>query len=489
MKEFGKTMLAAILGGAITFGAGQAFKEESKVIIEKAPISYSRMASAYTKSADGTLQVDFSQAAEKVTPAVVHIKSTMKSSGSSRAQSIPPQLREFFGDQFGGFEDRPQFAQASGSGVIVSDNGYIVTNNHVVADATELEVILNDKRSFKAKVIGTDPTTDIALLQIDAKGLTKLSLANSDDVKVGQWVLAVGNPFNLSSTVTAGIISAKGRGNIIQSEGAVQSFIQTDAAVNPGNSGGALVDLNGDLVGINTAIFSETGTFAGYSFAVPTSIVSRVVEDLIEFGKVQRAALGIQISDMTTELAKETGVDISRGVYVQDAVAGGAAKAAGLQKGDVILKVNERTVNSVAQLQETVNARKPGDKVQVLINRKGKEKTVPVTLKSATGKVELATATSNETLRTLGADLSTLSSDEAKKLDIAGGVKVNELFAGKLRTQTDVKEGFVITKVNKKAVRTVEEVLEGIGNTKGGILLEGIYQGDSETYFYASTLR
>jgi serine protease Do len=264
------------LGGCISFGATQAFKDEGKVVIEKSPVTYSRMASNYVKNPDGTLQVDFSYAAEKVTPAVVHIKSThikstMKSSGQARIQSIPPQLREFFGDQFGQLdEQRPQYAQASGSGVIISDNGYIVTNNHVVADASELEVTLYDKRSFKAKVIGTDPSTDLALIQIDAKNLPKLSLANSDDVKVGQWVLAVGNPFNLSSTVTAGIISAKGRNHIIQNETAVESFIQTDAAVNPGNSGGALVNLNGELIGINTAIFSETGSFAGYSFAVPT---------------------------------------------------------------------------------------------------------------------------------------------------------------------------------------------------------------------------
>jgi Do/DeqQ family serine protease len=487
MRDFGKTVLAAVLGGCITFGASQAFKDENenKVVIEKAPVTYSRMASNLAKNPDGTLQVDFSYAAEKVTPAVVHIKSTMKSSSSGRAQSIPPQLREFFGDQFGGFDDAPRYGQASGSGVIISDNGYIVTNNHVIEGSSELEVTLYDKRSYKAKVIGADPSTDIALIQIDAKSLPKLPLANSDDVKVGQWVLAVGNPFNLSSTVTAGIVSAKGRNQIIQKEGSVESFIQTDAAVNPGNSGGALVNLNGELVGINTAIFSETGTFAGYSFAVPTSIVSRVVEDLIEYGKVQRASLGVYIRDMDSKLAKETGADVTHGVYIQDVLENGSAKSAGLGKGDVILKVNDRAINSVAQLQETISSFKPGSKVQVLINRNGKEKNISVLLKNAAGKTELVKANNSETLRNLGADMNSVSSAEAKKLNIAGGIQIKELYSGKLRSQTDIKEGFIITKVNRTPVRTVEELIKALEDTDGGVMLEGIYPGDSQKYYYA----
>ena len=487
MRDFGKTLLAAVLGGAITFGAGQAFKDnnDNKVVIEKVPVTYSRMASNAAKNPDGTLQVDFSYAAEKVTPAVVHIKSTVKSSRSGRAQSLPPQLREFFGDQFGGLDESPKFGQASGSGVIISDNGYIVTNNHVIEGSSELEVVLYDKRSYKAKVIGADPSTDIALIQIDAKGLPKLPLANSDDLKVGQWVLAVGNPFNLSSTVTAGIVSAKGRNQIIQKEGSVESFIQTDAAVNPGNSGGALVNLNGELVGINTAIFSETGTFAGYSFAVPTNIVSRVVEDLVEFGKVQRAVLGIHIADMNSKLAEETGIDVNKGVYIQDVLESGAAKDAGLQKGDVILKIDDKDVNSVAQLQVAVSSHKPGDKVQLLVNRKGKEKTMGITLKNATGKTELVKANNSEALRELGADMSNVSPEEAKKLNIAGGVKINELYSGKLRSQTEIKENFIITKVNRTPVRTVEELVKALKDTDGGVMLEGIYPGSSEKYYYA----
>jgi Do/DeqQ family serine protease len=487
MREFGKTVVAAVLGGAITFGASQAFNEnDSKIIIEKTPASFKNVA-AYTTNPDGSVQVDFSFAAAKVTPAVVHIKSTMKAGASSgRAQSIPPQLREFFGDQFGGLEQMPQQpSMGSGSGVIISDNGYIVTNNHVVEGASELEVTLSDKRTYIAKVIGTDPSTDIALLKIEAKDLPKLALANSDNIKVGQWVLAVGNPFNLSGTVTAGIVSAKGRNQIIRSEGSIESFIQTDAAVNPGNSGGALVDLNGDLVGINTAIFSETGSFAGYSFAVPTSIVSRVVEDLIEFGEVKRGYLGVQIRDMNSELAKETGLNVTQGVYIEGVTEEGAAKAAGLKKGDVILKVDDKAVSSVSQLQEAVTRHKPGEKVNIVIVRDGKEKDMKVALKGAAGTPQLVRASSSETLRGLGADLSAISATEAKQLGITGGVKVEELYPGALSAQTEIKEGFVITKVNKKAVKTVEEVKAAIEDTDGGVMLEGMYPGNPTVYYYA----
>jgi Do/DeqQ family serine protease len=487
MRDFGKTVLAAVLGGAITFGASQAFNEnDSKIIIEKTPAAYKNVAAYTTKAADGTVQVDFSFAAAKVTPAVVHIKSTIKAgSKSGRAQSIPPQLREFFGDQFGGFERNPQPSMGSGSGVIISDNGYIVTNNHVIEGASEIEVNLSDKRSYKAKVLGADPTTDIALLKIEAKDLPKLTLANSDDIKVGQWVLAVGNPFNLSGTVTAGIVSAKGRNQIIRSEGSIESFIQTDAAVNPGNSGGALVDLNGDLIGINTAIFSETGSFAGYSFAVPTSIVSRVVEDLIEFGEVKRGYLGVSIRDMNTELAKETGLNVTQGVYIEGVTEEGAAKAAGLKKGDVILKVDDRNVNSVSQLQEAVTRHKPGEKVNVVIVRDGKEKNMKIALKGSAGNTQLARANSSETLRGLGADLSNLSASEAKQLGVTGGVKVAELYPGALSAQTDIKKGFIITKVNKKSVKSVDEVKAAIESTDGGVMLEGVYPGNPTVYYYA----
>jgi Do/DeqQ family serine protease len=373
----------------------------------------------------------------------------------------------------------------SGSGVIISENGYIITNNHVVEGASDLEVTLSDKRTFKAKVIGLDPSTDLALLKIEEKGLPKLTLANSDDIKVGQWVLAVGNPFNLSGTVTAGIVSAKGRNQIIRSEGSIEAFIQTDAAVNPGNSGGALVNLNGDLIGINTAIFSETGSFAGYSFAVPTSIVSRVVEDLIEFGEVKRGYLGVSIRDMNSELAKETGLNVTQGVYIEGVTEEGAAKAAGLKKGDVILKVGDRHVNSVSQLQEAVTRHKPGEKVALVIVREGKEKSMNVALKGSAGTPQLVRASSSETLKGLGADLSPLTTEEAKKIGITGGVKVAELYPGKLSAQTEIKKGFVITKVNRKPVKSVDEVKAAIETTDGGIMLEGVYPGSATVHYYA----
>jgi Do/DeqQ family serine protease len=486
MREFGKTVVAAVLGGAITFGASQAFKEDNAgVIIKEVPAAYSKVA-AYSTNPDGTVQVDFSYAAAKVTPAVVHIKSTIKAgSRSGRAQSIPPQLREFFGDQFGDLERNQQPSMGSGSGVIISENGYIITNNHVVEGASDLEVTLSDKRTFKAKVIGLDPSTDLALLKIEEKGLPKLTLADSDDIKVGQWVLAVGNPFNLSGTVTAGIVSAKGRNQIIRSEGSIEAFIQTDAAVNPGNSGGALVNLNGDLIGINTAIFSETGSFAGYSFAVPTSIVSRVVEDLMEFGEVKRGYLGVSIRDMNSELAKETGLNVTQGVYIEGVTEEGAAKAAGLKKGDVILKVGDRHVNSVSQLQEAVTRHKPGEKVALVIVREGKEKNMNVALKGSVGTPQLVRASSSETLKGLGADLSPLTTEEAKKIGITGGVKVAELYPGKLSAQTEIKKGFVITKVNRKPVKSVDEVKAAIETTDGGIMLEGVYPGSATVHYYA----
>lgn len=487
MRDFGKTVLAAVLGGTITFGASQAFVVEgSQTIIKKTPANYSKVA-AYTRNPDGTIQVDFSLAAAKVTPAVVHIKSTIKhASRDNRAQAIPPQLREFFGDRFGGFEQAPQGpAVGTGSGVIISDNGYIVTNNHVVEGASELEVTLYDKRSFKGTIVGTDPSTDLALVKIEAKELPKLALANSDDMKVGQWVLAVGNPFNLSSTVTAGIVSAKVRNHIIRNDGAVESFIQTDAAVNPGNSGGALVNLNGDLVGINTAIFSQTGSFAGYSFAVPTNIVSRVVEDLIEFGEVKRGYLGVTIRDMDSQLAQEMGLDVTQGVYIEGVAEEGAAKAAGLQKGDVIIKVDDRTVNSVSQLQVAITRHKPGEKVNLLIDRDGTEIIKTISLKGNVSSAQLAKASASETLKGLGADLSTLSADETKKLGISGGVQVAELYPGVLSAQTEMKEGFVITKVNKKAVKSAEEVIKAVEETQGGVMVEGVYPGNPTVFYYA----
>lgn len=492
MKDFAKTMVAAVVGGCITFGGFKAFDEpKEKVIIEKTPDSYTRMANLIEKNPDGSLRVDFSYAAEKTTPTVVHIRNTMNSRGNEgRVQSIPPQFRDFF-DFFGGGEGGEQLqempqqpAQGSGSGVIISNDGYIVTNNHVIDNASELEVTLYDNRTFKAKVIGADPDTDIALVKIDAKDLPKLALGNSDDTKVGQWVLAVGNPFNLNSTVTAGIVSAKGRNRIIGTETAVESFIQTDAAVNPGNSGGALVNLDGELVGINTAIFSQTGTYAGYAFAVPTSIVRKVVEDLTKYGKVQRAYLGVGIQDVSGTLVKEKDLKTNKGVYIPNVTEEGAAQAAGIKAGDVILKVDNKDVNSTSQLQETISMHKPGDKVKVTLNRNGREQIIDVTLKGKSGNTQIARASSNEILQQLGADLSNLTDKEKDELKVKNGVKVAQLYPG-LLAETGMKKGFVITKVNKQAIDSTEDLIRAMTNAEGGILIEGVYPGSSKPQYFA----
>jgi serine protease Do len=492
LKSVAKTVSAAAIGGMISLGAYKTLTPEQTATIKKAApkIEYGKLTSGYSAPAADPSALDFSAAAEKVTPAVVHIKSTYKSQSQARIQELPAPFREFFGDidPFGGGfrQGAPHPQQASGSGVIISNDGYIVTNNHVIEKADEIEVSLDDKRSFKAKVIGTDPSTDLALIKVDAKDLPKLALSNSDDIKVGQWVIAVGNPFNLESTVTAGIISAKGRSiNILKGDAPIESFIQTDAAVNPGNSGGALVNINGELIGINTAIASPTGAYAGYSFAVPSNIVGKVVEDLVKYGKVQRAFLGIQIRDLNSQLANEHNLKITRGVYVDSLVEDGAAKAGGMKKGDVITKVEDRTINSVAELQETIARHRPGEEVTVVVNRGGSEKTLHVPLRNNAGKVELVKEEKREVLKSLGAEFESVTEKDSKKLSVSKGVKISRIYPGKLRAQTDIKPGFVITRVNKQKVETVDELVKVLEKEKGGIMLEGVYPGSPDVYYYA----
>lgn len=318
--------------------------------------------------------VDFTEAAERSVEAVVHVKTKYY----QQQQYVDPFYQFFFG--------RPQQSQqpsamASGSGVILSDDGYIVTNNHVIEGARDIEVVLNDKRTYAAQLIGRDPNTDLALLKIEATNLPVITIGNSDDLKVGEWVLAVGNPFNLTSTVTAGIVSAKARSiNILQADMKIESFIQTDAAVNPGNSGGALVNTKGELVGINTAIASQTGSYAGYAFAIPTAIMQKVVGDLRQFGSVQRALLGIRMMDINQEVKDHFGLESMEGVYVAEVVAGTAADKAGMKSGDVIVQVDGRSINSSNQLQEQIGRKNPGDQIVVLVRRGGRSLTLEVTL-------------------------------------------------------------------------------------------------------------
>lgn len=488
-KSFGKTILAALIGSGITLGAYSAFDKNERVIIEKAPENYSRVASVVTSTLGNAVHPDFSAAAELVTPAVVHIRSNMRREAVSRRE-MPSPFRDFFGDDSFGegfrFDGPQQPAQSSGSGVIISADGYIVTNNHVVENADEIEVSLYDKRTYKAKVIGTDPSTDMALLKVEEKGLPKLVIGNSDNVKVGQWVLAVGNPFNLESTVTAGIVSAKGRSiNILQDKFPIESFIQTDAAVNPGNSGGALVNLNGELIGINTAIATPNGTFAGYSFAVPSNLTTKVVEDLIKFGTVQRAFLGITIRDVNGKLAEEKNLNVYDGVYVDSLVTDGAARAAGIKAGDVITTIDGRKVGSVAELQETIARHRPGDEISVVVNRKGTPTTIKVPLRNGKGTMAIVKNEKPEVVKSLGAEFEDVSANEQKKLGIKGGVRVSKLAAGKLSSETEIKEGFIITKANQKPIQSKSQllkVLESEGDE--GVLLEGVYPGSTRKYYY-----
>jgi Do/DeqQ family serine protease len=338
----------------------------------------------YTFSEDGKIQVlDFVGTAKRVQDAVVNVRSMQKVAVSSSDQ-LPPPFDDFFKFYFGPDEGRklpPQTRTGIGSGVVVDVNGYIVTNNHVVAGADTIEVTLTNNKTYKAKVIGVDPSTDIALIKIDEKHLPVLPFVNSDSVEVGEWVLAIGNPYELNSTVTAGIISAKDRFiNILPDQNAIQSFIQTDAAINPGNSGGALVNLQGGLVGINTAIASPTGSFSGYGFAIPSNIVSKIVKDFIQFGKVQRGFLGVSIININSDFAKSRKIDIYQGAYVDSIVANGAADKAGIKKGDVITAIEGHNIRNSSQLQEYVAMHHPGDKINITINRKEKVMNFTTTL-------------------------------------------------------------------------------------------------------------
>jgi Do/DeqQ family serine protease len=356
----------------------------------------------------------------------------------------------------------------------------------VIADADDIEVTLHDNRSYKASVIGTDPSTDLALIQIKEQGLPSLALVNSDDVRVGEWVLAVGNPFNLNSTVTAGIVSAKSRNiRILQDQNAIESFIQTDAAINPGNSGGALVNLQGGLIGINTAIASPTGAYAGYGFAVPSNLVNKVVEDLLKYGTVQRGYLGITIRGVDANLAREKDLDVNRGVYVDSVLEKSAAMDAGLKPGDVITEVDGIDVATAPELQELIATHKPGDRVDLKVFRDRKELEMKATLKNRQGETTLVASQKNEIFNILGADFKDLDRETARKLDIDGGVKVTKLYAGKLTRYTDMREGFIITKVDGKKVTGVKDLSAELENKKGGVLLEGVYENLPGEYYYA----
>jgi Do/DeqQ family serine protease len=481
LKKFSLLVFVAMLGGLISLGIFKYVDQKRSFPYD----NYSNARAAGYEFKNVTVPTfDFADVSEVVMPTVVHITTTMNPNGNASAQG--PQRNPFedlFGDGFG-FQMPPQGPQqASGSGVILSSDGYIVTNNHVVQDATEIEVVLYDKRSYKADVIGTDPNTDMALLKINATDLTPVKIGNSDEVRVGEWVLAVGNPFNLTSTVTAGIVSAKGRNiRLLGGGAAIESFIQTDAAVNPGNSGGALINSKGELVGINTAIATHTGQYEGYSFAVPVNIMKKVVDDFKEFGVVQRGFLGVQIQDINSELAAEHGLDRPIGVLVEQLTENGAAEDAGIKKGDVITKVDGRVVNSVSELQEIVGRYRPGQEVKVDILRDKSEKELTVVLLNKDGKTGAVTSATGALKKSLGASFENIKDADRSKLKISNGVKVSSVDKGYFK-EADIPAGFIITKVDKVSVYSASDIYKTLDGKKGGILVEGYLPSGDKKYY------
>jgi serine protease Do len=432
--------------------------------------------------------VDFRYAARKVTPGVVHVMSTWNSNKNQEELKKYDPFKDFFGDDFFHFFDpfsQRGPVQSSGSGVILTTDGYIITNDHVVQDADVIDVVLHDQRSYKATVIGTDPKTDLALIKIDERNLSFIEFGNSDEVEIGEWVLAVGNPFNLASTVTAGIVSAKARNiNILKDREAVESFIQTDAAVNPGNSGGALVNMDGKLIGINSAIATPTGAYAGYSFAIPVNLVKKVADDLLNFGTVQRGYLGVIIRDMTGDLAKEKKIKFIPGVYVDSLAEGGAAKESGIKVNDIIVKVDNVNTETSPQLQEVVAKHRPGEKLLLTVMRDGTEKQISVTLKGAESRTPVVKKGDENVMAILGIDVQELSAREKQQYGLKNGLKVTQITRGRIQEYTNMKKGFIITKVDGKPVNTKDEFIQIIKQKEGGVMIEGIYPGSSMVYYY-----
>jgi serine protease Do len=420
---------------------------------------------------NATLQLaDLTSASERTINSVVHITA-----------KIPRQVQRdpFFEFFHGPQQPNQQFAFGAGSGVIMNTEGYIVTNNHVIDKAVEVEVTLNNNMKFPAKVIGTDPNTDLAVLKINAKNLEPIVIGNSDDVRIGEWVLAVGNPFDLTSTVTAGIVSAKSRNiNIINSRSRrdnfpIESFIQTDAAVNPGNSGGALVNARGELIGINTAIASNTGSYAGYSFAIPVNLMRKVVKDIIDFGTVQRGFIGARVSNVTQEIMNTDKLPDTRGVYIAEVLPGGAAEKAGIQVGDVIMRIDGRELTTSSELLEEVGKGSPGQKMLLEVRGKnGKTREVNVVLLNSDGDMNLIVKkNSEEKMKKLGANFAELSTSEKQELGISCGIKISQLNAGKLKS-LGLKEGMVISKLNNRPVCSVDDFLTILGEEQDGLLME-----------------
>ena len=482
MKKFSKYAVVAMSALSLAFSTGTMLKVN---------------ATPATTSAVPAQPVDLTYAAEKSLPSVVHILSTKNSKVQTVEVESDP-FSDFFGDPFGFFGNpqgnggkqkrsvRTPKQQGSGSGVIISADGYIVTNNHVVADADELTVTLNDNKEYSARIIGTDKTTDLALIKIDGKNLPAITIANSENIKVGEWVLAVGNPFNLTNTVTAGIVSAKGRSLY---RNGVESFIQTDAAINPGNSGGALVNTRGELIGINAMLYSQTGSFSGYGFAIPTSIMNKVVDDLKTYGTVQRAVVGIQGSDVKNYVdgQKEQGKDIDlgtmEGIYVAKVTEESAAEEAGLKEGDVIIAIDGKEMNKMADMQEYLAKKRPGDKVTVTYLRDKKKNTKSITLKNEQGNTQVV---KKADLDVLGGNFRSITDAQKQQLNIGYGLEVLKVNSGKLKN-AGITKGFIIQRVNDNAVKTIEDlqnIVKDASTSKDPVLyIQGVYPTGKKAYF------
>ncbi len=481
MKKIVKSILPAVYLMVIAFSTASCNKTQAAPAVAAVPGQ----------------PVDLTYAAEKSLPSVVYIKSVINSKVQTVEYSDP--FEDFFSDPFGGFFDRGQNGNgnrkrqvqtpkraAAGSGVIISADGYIVTNNHVVDGADELTVTLNENsKEYSARVIGADKTTDLALIKIDAKNLSAIVIANSDDVKVGEWVLAVGNPLGLNNTVTAGIISAKAR----QMGEGVSSMIQTDAAINQGNSGGALVNTRGELVGINAMIYSQTGSNIGYGFAIPTAIMNKVVDDIKKYGTVQRAMIGIRGSDVSAyvDAEKDKGNEIDlgtmEGIYVAEVVEGGAAATAGLQKGDVITSIEGQKVKRFGELQGIIAQKRPGDKLSVVYLRNKKSHTVTLELKNEQGTTKVV---KNADLDVLGGTFRPVTDSQKEQLNIGYGLQVAKISGGKLK-DAGVPQGFIIQRVNEQPMKTVEDLQDIVKETSTAkepvLFIQGIYPTGKKGYF------
>ncbi len=490
-----KFKIVAIIIGAMAIFGGYAFFENTNKNYndifqdEKVPV----VKTSYTDAV--APPVDFEKAATAAVPSIVHIKTTTKFkqiTGRNQQQEDPfgdmfgnnDMLRRFFGDNGRSFQQPDQ--KASGSGVVISSDGYIVTNNHVVDGATDVSVTLNDRKTYKAKVIGTDANTDLALIKIDGKNLTPIQMGNSDDVHLGQWVLAIGYPLNLDVTVTQGIVSAKNRSIGINRQGAapIEDFIQTDAAVNPGSSGGALINTSGELIGINSAIASPTGSYAGYAYSIPSNLMKKVIGDIMKYGSVQRGYLGISMApaDLDDAKKKELGInDDMNGVWVMETDPAGAAAEAGIKKGDDITKINGTAVNTGSELAELIATQKPGDKITVTALRGGQEKTFDVVLKNKIGTFASEKAAAVEAL---GAEFATVNKDDAAKMGISGGVQVTNIGDGIIGNQTNMRPGFVITKIGDSQVKSVDELKDALNKQGSNFQIQGVYPGSDEVYFY-----